>query len=109
MTVGEANFVEYHMQVGKHLVEYPEMGNTHKFYEMSPDEKQQFWFKKLHFIWTKLPGKRKMYFTSNENLYFQWYFSHLGQHSLWLHGQMFTHAMHSFSTDVQREKWMPLI
>jgi len=57
------------------LEEHPEMTNTHKYYDMTGEEKQHFWMKKMHYMWFKMPkDRRQLYFKFGSNLRFVWYF-----------------------------------
>jgi len=49
-------------------VNHPKIQNTHKYYEMSPEEKQLYYMKKLHYMWHNIPERRQIYFKTHENL-----------------------------------------
>ena len=52
---------------------------THKFYEMTNEEKQQMWMKKLKYLWFKSPESRKLYFQNGNYPQYGWAFAHHGQ------------------------------
>ena len=78
------------------MADHPAIGGTHKYHEMTREEKQLWWFQKLNYIWTKMPEARKRYFFGTNNLRYKWYYSHVGQASHVLHLSMFTWSMNTF-------------
>jgi acyl-CoA oxidase len=91
------------------IAEHEGARTPHDYYEMTPAEKQEMWFKKLNYIWFQMPEKRKRYFIANPNLKFQWFWIHKGQTPGLYHWVMFRTAVSVCSNEEQRKKWMPLI
>ena len=54
-------------QAQKDMREHPTLANSPDYYEMTPEEKQLMWFKKLNYIWFKMPEARKRYFIEHPN------------------------------------------
>lgn len=67
------------------------------------------WFKKLNYIWFKMPERRKSYFVANPYIGFQWLWLHKGQAPCVYHWVMFRTAVDVCANDEQKAKWMPLI
>lgn len=64
----DPDYLEVYENARKDKVNHPAIRNTHKYYEMSPEEKQLFYMKKLNYMWTKMPERRQIYFKSHPNL-----------------------------------------
>jgi len=83
----------------KDIIENPALAASPQYYEMTTEEKQLSWFKKLNYIWTQMPEARKRYFLMQPQLSFKWFYIHRGQFPLNLHCTMFTHSMMTFCND----------
>lgn len=91
------------------MVKHPEICNTPAYYEMTPAEKQTWWFKKLNYIWFKMPEKRDYYFATNPMRgRFAWHILHFGQSVGTYHQFMVYTAMRVCSSDEQQKKWLPM-
>ena len=67
----------------------PNLHLTHKFYEWTPEEKQEMWMKKLKYLWFKSPESRRLYFQNGNHPQYGWTFAHHGQPMITLHLSMF--------------------
>ena len=67
----------------------PELALTHKFYEMTRQEKQTWLMKRANHLYFKSAEDRKVYFTDGNHPQFNWTWAHIGQSPIGLHGTMF--------------------
>ena len=88
---------------------HPEIASTPEYYEMTSAEKQTWWFKKLNYMWFKIPERRKNYFIMNPSLRMTWWWVHKGQSPCVYHWVMFRAAIDVCADEEQRKKWMPLV
>ena len=85
--------------------EDPAFGSTHHYYEMTREEVQLNWMRKLHHV---LKTKdHKMYLQTRPATELQWNWTHQGQPPVGLHLSMFMESMHMFTTEDQKKKWLP--
>lgn len=96
--LGQANMDrdrEFHADIIKH----PEMNSSFKFYDMTKEEKQEEWWKRINF----LAGlDRKRYFDeSPKEKYGYWAKLHLGLPSVGLHLGMFFTTVSFLGSDEQ--------
>ena len=73
----------------------PELGYTvsHKFYDMTVEEKQVMWMKKLNYLWNK---DRDFYFNKGFSQSYFWYWAHFGQPAFGMHATMFKNSIETF-------------
>lgn len=55
----------------------PKLQTTHKTFEMTPQEKQEAWFKKLNYLYFRSAESRQKYFFERPAGTFHWSFLHL--------------------------------
>lgn len=60
------------------ITKHKEIASCPEFYEMSPAERQTWWFKKLNYMWFKMPEKREHYFNPSKSLRMTWWWVHKG-------------------------------
>ena len=56
----------------------PKLRLHHRYYEMTVEEKQMAWFKKMNHLYFKSPKNKQMYFTNNTRANFFWPTAHQG-------------------------------
>ena len=71
----------------------PNLQLTHKYYEMSVQEKQEVWMKRLKYLYFKSPEHRQMYFMQMPEPDFFWLFNFHGQSMIGLHQTMFVQSV----------------
>ena len=76
------------------------MQKTHKYYEMTPKEKQEMWMKKMNYIWFN--KDREFYFRNASSDEFNWSWLHQGQGPMGLHFDMFTTSVDMMMNEEQQ-------
>jgi len=90
---------ENRAQVAKDQIEDPELHLTHTYYEMTVEEKQKMWMKRINHLWFKGEEYRKRYFFTRPTVDYFWMFSYHGQAPLGLHATMFMQSLDAFTTE----------
>jgi len=85
----------------------PNLHLTEKYYEMTPQEKLEMWFKKLNYLWHNYD--RDFYFQKCKSTRTNPYYVHHGQAPGSLHFAMFIDSVNNFASDEQLKTWGPLI
>ena len=75
----------------KDLDSTPEIANTHKWYEYTPEELKLGWYKKVNHMYFKL--NKDLYFKDRPPVDYSWHWAHHGQPSTGLHFTMFTDSV----------------
>ena len=99
--VGDDQTLILMKKVEEDIKHHPFIRNSHKYYEMTRQETQVMWMKKLKYIWDNLD--RKLYFDHDPNLKFKWFYLFFGQPPIGLHLTMFSSSLKTFCDDFQRK------
>lgn len=85
-------------QVAKDIQSDPEIAwsVSEKYYEMSREEIQHMWMKKLNHLWN---FNKNFYFKKGLTSSYNWYWAHLGQPPFGLHVTMFKDSIETFCDD----------
>ena len=75
----------------------PELALTHEYYEMTREEIQLMWMKKLNHLYFK--KDRDFYFKTRHSVQFEWHLLHQGEMPIGLHSIMFTQSIDQFSNE----------
>ena len=59
--------------IKKVMQEHPDVANKFEFHEMTPAEKSMWWYKRLNYLWFKIPELRTNFFSPNPSLRAKWY------------------------------------
>ena len=84
---------------------YPELANTHKFYDMTRAEAQKHWLKKTNFAYRHFKKEWFRGYVPGAAGYIN---QQLGQSPCSMHYMMFQTLLQMLSTEEQYQKWVPL-
>lgn len=81
------------------------MKNSHKFYDMTREEKMTDWYRKINLAWKA--GKND-WFINHNPINIGWHWDILGEYPLDLSYTMFIACLQNMCDDQQKAKWLPL-
>lgn len=105
--LGSKEAVDMADKMAKMMVDHPEIGNSHHWYEMTREEQQQVWLRRMNYLWRH--ADRTAIFGPQTKMRFLWYYPFFGQPPIGLHITMFCTSMKAFASDEQLAEWMPRI